>query len=173
MPAKFEQMKNILELKSIKIKPEKVQTLEAAQRIPKLKGYDLRPEYFEAVYHPQDLIEHLAYYEEAKTYKTTVPVSDIKGTTHPSYYGLNWLQMLMNLERHKKDKDEESVSNAINNTQCFEPIQLSKFGNIYFINGGGNHRVCQAKFLGMETVPAEVTEWEFTTPPVSHMSTKE
>lgn len=157
---------SILELKSVKIKPEKIQTLEEARRIPKLKGYDLRPEYFETVYHPQDLIEHIAYYEEAKTYTAIVQVSDIKGTTHPSYYGLNWLQMLMSLERHKDDVDEESVREAINNTQCFEPIQLSKFGNIYFINGGGNHRVCQAKFLGVETVTAEVTEYDLGTIPL-------
>lgn len=155
-------MKNILELKSIKIPLEKVQTLEAARHIAKLKGCDLRPEFFETVYHPQDLIEHIAYYEEGKTYSAMVQVSDIKGTTHPSYYGLNWLQMLMSLERHKKDTDEESVRSAINNTQCFEPIRLSKFGNIYFINGGGNHRVCQAKFLGMETVLAKVTEYQDT-----------
>ena len=48
---------------------------------------------------------------------------------------------------------------TILNTQCFEPIQLSKFGSIYFIDGGGNHRVCQAKFLGLETAPCEVTEF--------------
>lgn len=62
LPAKIEQMNNILELKSIKISPEKVQTLAAARRIPKLKEYDLRPEYFETVNHPQDLIEHIAFF---------------------------------------------------------------------------------------------------------------
>lgn len=36
---------------------------------------------------------------------------------------------------------------------------FSKYGDIYFINGGGNHRVCQAKFLGIETVQCEVTEF--------------
>ena len=53
----------------------------------------------------------------------------------------------------------EKVKEAIFNAKCFEPIHLSKYGDIYFINGGGNHRVCQAKFLGVETVPCEVTEF--------------
>ena len=67
--------------------------------------------------------------------------------------------MMMNLERHKDEFDAEKVKVAILNTKCFEPIQLSKFGSIYFIDGGGTHRVCQAKFLGLETVPCEVTEF--------------
>ena len=55
--------------------------------------------------------------------------------------------------------DVETVKEAILNTKGFEPIQLCKFGSIYFIDGGGNHRVCQAKFLELETVPCEVTEY--------------
>lgn len=151
--------RNILELKSIRIVPEKVKTLAAARRVSKLKDFDLKEEYFELVYHPQDLVEHIAYYVEGETCNANVRVADIKGSTHPSYYGLNWLQMLTSLERRKNDFDVEKVKEAILNTQCFEPIQLSKFGSIYFIDGGGNHRVCQAKFLGLETVPCEVTEF--------------
>lgn len=151
--------RNILEIKTIKIVPEKVQTLVAAKRLAKLKDFDLKEEYFEPVYHPQDLVKHIAYYVEGGTYNTNVRITDIKGTLHPSYYGLNWLQMLMSLERHKNDFDVEKVKEAILNTQCFEPIQLSKFGPTYFIDGGGNHRVCQARFLGLETVPCEVTEY--------------
>ena len=151
--------RNILELKSIKIAPEKVQTLAAAKRIAKLKDFDLKEEYFEMVCHPADLVKDIAYYENGETYVANVQVDAIVGTTHPSYYGLNWLQMLMSLERHKDDIDVTSVQEAILNTKCFEPIQLSKFGNFFFIDGGGNHRVCQAKFLGLETVPCEVTEF--------------
>ena len=56
--------RNILELKSINIAPEKVQTLAAAKRLAKLKDFDLKEEYFETVYHPADLVEHIAYYIE-------------------------------------------------------------------------------------------------------------
>ena len=48
--------RNILELKSINIAPEKVQTLAAAKRLAKLKDYDFKEEYFEMVRHPQDLV---------------------------------------------------------------------------------------------------------------------
>lgn len=132
--------RNILEIKSIKIAPEKVQTLAAAKRIAKLKDFDLKEEFFEPVYLPQDLVKHIAYYMDGKTYNDNVRVADIKGSAHPSYYGDNWLVMMMSLERHKDDFDVEKVKEAILNTKCFDPIQLSKFGSIYFIDGGGNHR---------------------------------
>lgn len=157
--------RNILELKSVKIAPEKVQTLAVAKRLAKLKDFDLKEEYFEPVYHPADLVKCIAYYVEGKTYQANVRVADIKGTLHPSYYENNWLVMMMNLERHKDDFDVEKVKEAIFNTQCFEPIQLSKFGSSYFIDGGGNHRVCQARFLGLDTVPCEVTEYVLSKEP--------
>lgn len=151
--------RNILELKSIKIAPEKVQTSADAKHLSELNGFDLKEEYFDPVYHPADLVKHIAYYVEGETYRANVPVADIKGTLHSSYYGNNWLVMMMSLERHKNDFDVEKVKDAILNTQCFEPIHLSKYGDFYFINGGGNHRVCQARFLGLEMVPCEVTEY--------------
>ena len=151
--------RNILELKSIKIAPEKVQTLASAKRIAKLKDFDLKEEYFELVYHPADLVKDIANYVEGETYHANVPVADIKGTLHASYYDNNWLVMMMKLDRHNDDFDVERVKDAIFNTKCFEPIHLSKYGELYFINGGGNHRVCQDKFLGLETVPCEVTEF--------------
>lgn len=114
------------------------------------------------MYHPVDLVKNIAYYVEGETYEANVRIADIKGTLHPSYYGNNWLVMMMNLDRHKTDYDVEAVRAAILNTEVFEPIHLSKYGDLYFINGGGNHRVCQAKFLGMETVPCEVTEFVYT-----------
>ena len=151
--------RNILELKTIRVSPEKVQTLEAARRVPKLKEFDLKEEFFEQVYHPEDLVKDLGGYVKGRSYEAHIRVEDIKGTTHPSYYGNNWLVMMMSLERHKTDTDIEAVRAAILDTSFFEPIQLSKFGDLYFIDGGGNHRVCQAKFLGLEMVPCEVTEY--------------
>ena len=151
--------RNILELKSIHIAPEKVATLESAKRLRRLKDFDLKEEYFETVYHPADLVEDIGEWKEMRSYEAEVPVADIKGTTHPSYYGLNWLQMLMSLERHKEDVDKEGVRRAILSGWTLEPIRLSKFGDLYFIDGGGNHRVCQARFLGVEKVKGEVREY--------------
>lgn len=73
------------------------------------------------VYHPADLVKHIAYYTAGDTYKANVPVFLIKGTTHLSYYGKNWLVMMMNLDWHKEDTDFEAVIKAISDTQCFEP----------------------------------------------------
>lgn len=61
--------RNILELKSIRIAPEKVQTSAAAKRLAKLKDFDLKEEYFEPVYHPADLVDNIDYYVEGETYK--------------------------------------------------------------------------------------------------------
>ena len=72
--------------------------------------FDLKEEYFETVYHPADLVEHIAYYIEGETYNANVRVADIKGSTHPSNYGLNWLQMLTSLERHKNDFDVVTIA---------------------------------------------------------------
>ena len=153
--------RNILELKSIRIAPEKVATPESARRVRRLKGFDLKEEYLETVHHPADLVEDIGEWEVARSYEAEVPVADIKGTTHPSYYGMNWLQMLMSLERHKEDTDEESVRRAICDGGALEPIRLSKIGDLYFIDGGGNHRVCQARMLGVEKVKGEVNVKEF------------
>lgn len=109
-------------------------------------------------------MRHIAFFVEGDTYDASVRVDMIKGTTPPSYYVGNWLVMMMNLDRHKDDFDVDKVKAAILNTQCFEPIRLSKFGELYSINGGGNHRVCQAKFLGIDMVPCEVTEFVFVGP---------
>ena len=105
--------RNILELKSIRIAPEKVATPESARRVRRLKDFDLKEDYFDTVYHPTDLVADIGQREVDKSYEAEVPVADIKGTTHPSYYGLNWLQMLMSLERHKKDTDEQSARRTI------------------------------------------------------------
>ena len=86
-------------------------------------------------------------------------MDDTKGSIHYSYCGNNWLVMMMNLTRHKNDFDVEKVKASINNANAFNKIHLCKYENMYFVDGDGNHRVCQAKFLGVEMVPCEVTEY--------------
>ncbi len=53
-----------------------------------------------------------------------VRIDAIVGTTHPSYYGLNWLQMLVSLERHKDDIDVTKVKEAIINTKSCEVTEF-------------------------------------------------
>jgi len=163
--------RNILELKSIHIAPEKVQTLTDAREVAELSGFELKDEYFYPVYRPEDLLRYIAYYVEDRTYIAQVKVADIKGSLHHAYYGDNWLVMMMNLARHKDDFDVDKVKASIYNTNCFEPIHLRKYEEFYFIDGGGNHRVCQARFLGLDKVPCEVTEYVLSRrfPEVTHL----
>lgn len=55
--------RNILELKSFRIAPEKVATPESARRVRRLKDFDLKEEYFETVWHPADLVEDIGEWE--------------------------------------------------------------------------------------------------------------
>jgi len=152
--------RNILELKSIGwISPERIQTLEEAKCVPELSGFDLKEEFFEIVFHPEEFIRDYSSYVYVSTYETSVCVRNIKGTTHPNYCGKSWLRMMMGLKRHTNDYDVDRVKEIIYDTSIGERIRLSKYGEFYFVDGGGNHRVCQAKFLGLEMIPCEVTEY--------------
>lgn len=151
--------RNILELKSIHIPSEKVQTLADAKELAELEGFELKEEFFSPVYRPEDIVKKIAYYVEGESYETQVKVADIKGSLHCNYCGNNWLVMMMNLARHNDDYDVDKVKSIIYNTKVFSRIHLCKYENMYFICGDGNHRVCQAKFLGLEMVPCEVTEY--------------
>lgn len=152
------EKRNILELKSLLVPLEDVQSFDVARKSPNLKGFDLQESFFETVYHPKDYVENYLFYESGETHEDVVRVERIMGTTHERYCGRSWLVMLMSLNRHRSDDDVERVMAAINNTQVSERICLSKYGDAFFIDGGGNHRVCQAKILNLETVPCKVTE---------------
>lgn len=155
------EKRNILELKSLPIPFGDVQSFDVAKKSPHLKGFDLQERFFDTVYHPKDYVEHYPFYVRGETYEDVVRVEKIMGTTHESYYGKNWLMLLMSLNRHRSDVDVERVIAAINDNRISDKIRLSKYGDAYFIDGGGNHRVCQAKILILETVPCEVTEFIF------------
>lgn len=153
--------RNILELKSMDIPLDEVMSFDVARQSPDLREFDLREYFFRPVYHPRDYFENYHYYMRGELHEEVVCVKKIMGTTHDSYHGKNWLEMLMTLKRHRSDHDEGRVIAAINDTQVADRISLSKYGDAYFIDGGGNHRVCQAKILNLETVPCEVTEFIF------------
>ena len=85
LPSALNSMsKNILELKSIRIAPEKVATSESARRLRRLKDFDLKEEYFQPVYHPAELVEDIDQWKVVRNYEAEVPVADIKGTTTPA-----------------------------------------------------------------------------------------
>lgn len=153
--------RNVLELKSIYVCPDKIRTLKDASQVSELNGFDLKECFFETVDSPKNRVKDYAFFVRGDYYEAGVSVDKIKGTTHESYYGKNWLRMMMSLKRHTNDHDVERVFHAINDTDDRDRIRLSKYGEAYFIDGGGNHRVCQAKLLGLDTVPCIVTEFVF------------
>lgn len=155
------EKRNILELKSLPIPFEDVQSFDVARKSPHLKGFELQERFFDIVFHPKDYVENYPFYVRGETYEDVVLVENILGSTHESYVGKSWLVMLMSLNRNRGDVDVERVIAAIYDTQVSDRICLSKYGDAYFIDGGGNHRVCQAKILNLETVPCEVTEFVF------------
>ena len=101
------EKRNILELKSLPIPFEDVQSFDVARKSPHLKGFELQERFFDTVYHPKDYVENYPFYESGETHEDVVRVERIMGTTHERYYGKNWLAMLMSLNRHQSDDDVE------------------------------------------------------------------
>ncbi|MCL2413319.1 MAG: hypothetical protein FWC98_04180 [Bacteroidales bacterium] len=87
--------------------------------------------------------------------KQRVPVTQIKGTTHPNYSNRNWLQMLAGLQRNRNADRESALRLILDDSK--DKITLIKKGNDYYIDSG-NHRCCFAKFLDVEYVDCEVIE---------------
>lgn len=88
-----------------------------------------------------------------------VPLHKVVGTTHASYYGLCWNEMLIYLKRDFV-RDLDAAYKGFDNSDT-EPVSYAKYNDEYFISGGGNHRTCIAKFGYKPTVMALVTEYVF------------
>ena len=105
--------------------------------------------------------------------KTSLPavISDVNlrnivGTDHVSYNEGNWLEMLAQLP--KRSTDEQYVAYVRDNPDHSfyseysgvnkQPIVLHQYGDEYFICGGGNHRICHAKFAGLSHIRVEVEQ---------------
>lgn len=87
-----------------------------------------------------------------------VTTKNIKGTTHCSYHNISWIEMLAHLPRQRYDVDEDSVKMAIADDKASERKSVAKYGEDYYILSG-NHRLCQAKMLEIETVICYVYEY--------------
>lgn len=100
---------------------------------------------------------------------TDVEISKIVGTTYENYNKGTWGQMMKGLvprrntdvfpcERYfKMIRDEHDHSQGSKPLQ--QPIALAKYGEEYVILGGGNHRICHAKFAGISTLRLRVQEY--------------
>ena len=141
----YKTYRNVLEIKTLPIKEAiNIKTLEDVKNNPLFKDFDLREEDLEHVFAPKDYINNYDFYRATSTYETSVNIADIKGTMHPGYQNRSWLLMLMGLSRSKHSCNIEATINAIHNLKGSK-ISLAKYGCYYFIEGDGNHRVCQAR----------------------------
>lgn len=105
----------------------------------------------------QDLDNFQFYYYEGCTYEE-ICIKKVIGSTHINYIHKSWLEMLSNLKRHKTDCDVELIRQIIlreNNDKS-----VCQYNDNYYITEG-NHRFCQAKFLGISKVYCSVSKYKF------------
>lgn len=113
--------------------------------------------YFEKVQCPEDLDNFQFYYCDNYTYEE-ISVDKIVGTRHSDYYHKAWLEMLSNLKRYKTDNDIDFVKAIILRTD--DDKSVHEYNGEYYIVAG-NHRFCQAKFLGIPKVYCSVSKYKF------------
>ncbi len=116
---------------------------------------------YSVVRKPEDLPNY-KFYSSVDTYNSKVqevPLHKVVGTTHPSYYGLTWNEMLIYLKRNFVPNLDAAYKDFDNPGP--EQVSYDKYNDEYFISGGGNHRSCIAKFGHRSTVKALVTEYVF------------
>lgn len=90
-----------------------------------------------------------------------VSLEDIVGTTHSDYKNLkNWLEFFDNLKKAQSIESIEYYANFFNNESylkdCYD-IYMVKFKSKFWISGGGNHRLCIARILGMKKLALPVS----------------
>lgn len=139
---------NILELK---LKPQ----IDNSNRTKYPKWY------FDIVKNPQN-IENLLFYNllPAKFYSSNISTNNIVGTFHQSYYDHSWLSMFRNMPRNHNNLDSKDIIMFIQNESIGEKKRVAKYGDEYYIISG-NHRICHAKFLKIDILTCNITEYFF------------
>lgn len=122
-----------------------------------IKKENFPPWFFEKVYCPEDLDNFQFYYYDNCTYEE-ISVDKIVGTTHCDYYHKAWLEMLSNLKHYKTDNDINFVKAII--LRKDDDKSVHEYNGKYYIVAG-NHRFCQAKFLGISKVYCSVSKYKF------------
>jgi hypothetical protein len=100
---------------------------------------------------------------------TVVELSKIVGTTYEEYSKGTWGQMMKGLKPRREtdifpsDRYFDMVRHTHDHSQGSklfqQPITLAKYGEEYIIYGGGNHRICHAKYIGIPTLLLRVQEY--------------
>lgn len=125
--------------------------------------------FYENVYKPENLIYRDFFIEQPKRYKSKINPQCIVGISYGFAYNcyrkINWHQLLNELHRFDRimknfSSKEDVIDNHVNHKYGgAEGKDVLKFGSHYFTTSG-QHRLCLAKFLDLESVEVEVSEFK-------------
>lgn len=115
----------------------------------------------------QEEVLHFKWYRKTSLPEIVAPVDvgKIVGTDYPEYAEGTWLQMLKNLkprrtgETFPSERYFEMVRNEYDHSAGKQPITVSKYGEEYILCQSGNHRICHAKFAGIQFLRLRVQEY--------------
>lgn len=110
---------------------------------------------FNKVLSPKELKDY-EFYECIKDVIENISIKDVIGTTHEKYMGKVWLEMLCCLKRKHDTANKEKIKLWIKETQ--NTIFVAEYAGKYYILDG-NHRICYAKFLGIERLTCNVSKY--------------
>lgn len=121
--------------------------------------------FYENVYRPSDL-KYFDFFNFHKEYKGNINPQNIVGIRYAwAYnfmYDINWYQLFTSLHRLdsviKDFKSKKDIINHIHHNYEEEKYVL-KYGDNYFTTGG-QHRLCLAKFLNLESVHVNIKEYK-------------
>ena len=115
----------------------------------------------------KDEVLNFKWYRKTSLPEVVAPVemSKIVGTDYLNYAEGTWLQMLKNLkprrtgETFPSERYFEMVRNEHDHSSGKQPITVSKYGEEYILCQSGNHRICHAKFAGIQFLQLRVQEY--------------
>ena len=142
-------------------------SLKCTKKVVEAMGYEWKDWYCEKAIMPKRLVDDIRFWHsEGESHFEEVPVSQIVGQEHGrfelSQSEPRWIELLHSMdEKEWKNKNSWEIYNVIVE-QSFgsRPVSLYKYDNSYFI-AEGIHRSVFAKFLEMETMRCEVTDYVF------------
>lgn len=129
---------------------------------PEFEDKDL---FYENVYRPSDL-KYFDFFIFHKEYKGNINPQNIVGIRYAWAYNfiyeINWYQLFTSLHRLdsviKNFKSKNDIINHVHYNYEEEKYVL-KYGDHYFTTGG-QHRLCLAKFLNLESVYVNIKEYK-------------
>lgn len=113
--------------------------------------------------HPESIPEYHFYEKQNPSIKTSCKINpqQITGTSHPDYYNKSWIEVLGNLKRWKLYVNEiHLAAGSVLNERLVDKKSVAKYGDNIIVSMG-NHRCCFSKFLELDEITVDITEYQF------------